>query len=530
MGLSVDARAKRKADDDHIDNAGKRKRGKLVGGRREGGEDDDAADMGKENGPAGANGPDDQPVHEALDLPEAQPSLPDGHGGGDSPDQVGKDAADVAGDGVDAHDHMGDHDDDSEDNSDGSDSDGRSEDDAALSGDEQANNSDADGSTEDEHPEVAEQLYGKRLSFWDGGVPLSVFNNACQKTYLTPIHRAQFWGIAASVPYVPAMLLKALSESMSEKFPRCVTSLIVNARLPWDIMHAEYMKDMALQSEKVGEDDENQNPASVQKPQRIALATEARRVFSRTRKVLQQAGPKELKGGVKEAVQSLIEGFQTSCATLDESDEFKSESEAIISLVKSGTETEEGHKSVEELLNANSIPSLSVLQILKVLASEPKLSPDQSRQIYEQVKEKILVPFRDLNQEQALCAWISREIDLERLRDLGSKLSALPPITMESIRGMIAAEMRIWRDSEEQSTESIRGEMRSQTRKYFKIAISLSAAKFDVDLWLDYVDFERRISCDSKQAKMVSWKAMKTLERRGGEIFTEKQTLRNLVV
>lgn len=367
-----------------------------------------------------------------------------------------------------------------------------------------------------------------KLSFWDGGVPMAVYRNACKKVRFTSKNRADFWDIAAATPYAPIKFLESLSEALLQGSPDCIASRIIKVRLAWDLAHSRFRERVARLGEtKQSENADDETLSRELKQNKETLAKQAQDVLSRLKQTLVDANVDKLDEASKNAVRASIDSFVFVAKVVDESGATVSQARQLLSQLKSGKLISEAHSREGEGVQEVDPATWPVAHLAHMLVT--KKCP-LSRQLYDTLKTKVLVPFRGVEQERALCAWISAESNITRLHEICDILLSLPPVTMESLKAGVGSELKIWERTHNQArwTQADSERMILHTRKLFNMAIGLPSAKTDIDFWVDYIDFERRITRDSKQAASVSWKAMKVLDQRYREVFTERQTLRNL--
>lgn len=371
-----------------------------------------------------------------------------------------------------------------------------------------------------------------KLSFWDGGIPIAVYRNACKKVRFTSKHRADFWDIAAATPYAPIKFLESLSDVLVQGCPDCIVSRIISVRLAWDLTHSRFRERMGKLGEREESGDTEEETLSRELEQnKHALAKQALDVLSRLKQTLVDANVDKLDEASKNAVLTSIDSFVSVAKTVDQSGATVSQARQLLSQLKSGKLISEAQshdgEGVQET-DEKSDPATWPIEHLALMLVTRKCP--LSRQLYDVLKTSVLVPFRGVLQERALCAWISAESNITRLHEICDLLLSLPPVTMASLKAGVGSVLKIWERIHKQArwTQADSDQTILQARKLFKMAIGLPTAKTDVDLWVDYVDFERRIARDSKQAASASWKAMKMLDERNRELFTERQTLRNL--
>ncbi|KAI0558265.1 U3 snoRNP component Utp6p-like protein [Gracilaria domingensis] len=361
-------------------------------------------------------------------------------------------------------------------------------------------------------------------SFWEGGVPFTVFRNASNRLKLSHLDRAEFWDVAASTPFVPPQLLSQMLKLMkAECTESCVAELIA-IREPWDIDRTTRKRSLG---NKIGEEN---GEIYLSENDRVELNTHALKVTELLHSAMCSAEFARLPDSAASGVRSVLQSFGNMVKNTCFSKKFEDSMKKMIShfeaqqaqamLGVEGVETDEdaSQDNIKEW----------TLWKFEALLRESNDALSASVEIYEALKQKVIVPFRSLEQDRLICLYLSRERDLSRIRSFTQAVLALPPVTMESLKAAINAELLIRAESKQSHATLSDEVMIRNTRKLFKRAISLPAAKRDVDLWLSYVDFERSISGDMKEASTASWKARKALMPSFQESFTERLTLRNL--
>lgn len=367
------------------------------------------------------------------------------------------------------------------------------------------------------------------FSFWDGGVPMTVYKNACRKVKFTPRNRAEFWEIVTATPYTPVQLLRSLCDVFLTDHPDCIVSRLVNIRLNWDVQHSRYREEQA----RLGEERESKRNTVPHEVEGLAqeLVENALLVLKTTNETLTDSIVLSLDEALRNAVQACVESFTTLTKPYDRSGEVKEKGRELKTRLKSGKLKESSALRSDGVAHdsgkSEEPGNWSVEYFADML--EGRKCP-LSRQAFDALKSKALVPFRQVDQERVLCAWISAESNYNRLHEICEALLSMPPLTALSLQSGIRSQMKLQarlRKAGKWSADD-HDKMLSQTRKLFAAAVGFPAARADVDLWLDYTDFERRIARDAKQASVVNWKAMKTLDRTSAELFNERQMLRNL--
>lgn len=372
----------------------------------------------------------------------------------------------------------------------------------------------------------------RKLFFWQGGVPMAVFRNACEKVSFSVDTCAEVWNIVASTPFVPIQLMESMAAALTEKCTASIAISLLNARLTWDISHAQLVIERAssLKQKRGGSNGEDKRLANLQSLKN-SLAKGAEGTVAAMRSAISTHLTGERGSKAKEAAIISLDGFKELVQGVDESGQIMEQvaalREQIIDDTLLAAPANENH-NISTKPNSPLKPSeYGVNDVMEaVLGSREQLSDE----LFDAFKAKVLVPFRDLKQERILCEWLSREQDLQRLRLVCDLFLPLPPKTMGSMRGAIEAEMRFWKQAKDQSDvpQADENELLTRTRRMFRLASDLSTAKHDEEMWLDYIEFERKLAKDSKQANIVTRKASKALDKARFELLTERLALRIL--
>lgn len=360
--------------------------------------------------------------------------------------------------------------------------------------------------------ELSDQRTRTRLSFWDGGVPFAVFRNAFSKVDLTEEDRADVWIIAVDTPYVPSKLLLEMSLFLKEESPNSVISKIIGARSEWDCTHAESKR--------------NQKDGTSDATKKRLVDASLKAAFSMKDIVVNEVQELNSNKNLKGTLLSLLGSLRKAVTETAYSRAF----DAAVSSITSTLGAEVG-QNMDAQTNSNEQDyDIWTLQKFSDFLEKELLDP-LTDDFVESLKRRTLVPFRGIQQEKVISLFLKREVTLMRVREFTEQLLHVPPVTMQTLRGAIDAELRIRNDSPQEFRVIGENEEESSqyVRKLFTKAASLGAAKRDVDFWLCYADFERRVCHNSKNASQVCWKAAKVLGPIHADQFTERQTLRTLM-
>lgn len=405
---------------------------------------------------------------------------------------------------------------------------------SASDGADSAINKDEKASAEDDGDASSKES----STFWNGGVPMAVLRKACSRVVLSEQDRIQFYAIASESPYVPSTFLSAMVAFLREKYPECCVTRLIEIRLSWDSLHVEYRREADRAIDKDAENEENKAGKSQEKKKEKEIRNESGRVVDRMGSYLDGLDLSNQDGSTKTAVLDCLNGYRDALkkapkyGKVGDISALISRAEAELEMSREEIGLGESEKLTDE---TGELPPerWSLKEFERLICGDDKGEEvlDISDELYEVLKNNVLIPFRGIIAEKIIHMYLSREKSVERVREFSNFMITIPPFTMQSLRAAIDAELRfqneLLKDNNELSQKGSE-QMIVQSRKLFKAASSVSAAERDVDFWLTYIDFERRIASNSKESTMVSWKALKVLKRDLHEVFTERQTLRNL--
>lgn len=367
-----------------------------------------------------------------------------------------------------------------------------------------------------------------KLTFWNGGIPIAVFRAASKAGALVAEDIVEWCSIVMRAPALPPKFLEAFSRELKTMFPNSPICEALAVSCPCLVVCANYRR---LPPEDVEDENTLSRPQSARvQAERTRLKQTIRPTFhsavSRLRNTFEK-GLRELDQHeqMKTAFSVFLEAFGNALVAGEKDDHSKLK--PLQNFVS--TYTIEKKKQLTDA-DSRDDPSAWSLNKLEAVLAENNSELLLEDNIRAALEEKLLVAFRDLDQENLLCLWLAREPDVDELRKTCNTLLSLPPITMKSLIAAIDRELELWAERKKVLSDktAVDKQMVHQVRKLFLKAIALPGAKKEVELWLRYMDFERRVARDSKQVSTINWKALKVLGNRDKELFLERQTLRNL--
>lgn len=397
----------------------------------------------------------------------------------------------------------------------------------------------------------------KPLTFWDGGVPVTIFCQAADAVNLSPADRVEYWRIAAEMFYAPPRFVMAMTDALVEKFPACPAVKLIALRSPWDMVRTFYARASSATCGSDGGVDEEvafalkmhtENAKQNVKARCLRVAvymhefarsldmSHPAEVYKACAEVLRcwDVTVGESYAGSKEAEEGPFFPSNSRRALLELAVKFDGAADQSDGASQSDRQTDDGKDS--DTFSGQSESNVSVDDaICKRLADVAadgsvgawrsflkrwqKCDEQRKTEVREVLKKKIALPFRSAELENIAVEWLQWETSRKGLREAYSALLAVPPVSLVVLRAAIQAELKV-DDGDAATVLKLRS-------LYSKIAEMASSAR-DVDFWLDYSDFERLRSRDAQKASAVNWKALKVLKGEDAESFTERQALRNL--
>lgn len=361
---------------------------------------------------------------------------------------------------------------------------------------------------------------GKSLEFWEGGVPIAVIKGAVSKAQLNELHLVEFYKIACGCPLVPATLLLEAVNIFHTSFPSCVVVECMKVGVVWDVTIANEKRDIAKrQSDVISGNTEDSklvhaSPRSSNNEQ-VAIKLEN----------LVKQNVSELSDSRKrKALLLLLESFQQTVANL------KHGNVDVVTLILSRV-IRIMEKMDTEINGVQHITSQRGAWTLHALKSYYQRGGDELgvsyEDVYTAVKKECLVPFRSAEQDDVLCMYFAKDIDLSRVVTMCEGVFPLPPVSMACLLAASKAILRLMAVSNGVSSEK-HADLVALVRKSFRKACQLPEGNSNVAFWIAYVDFERRIAQDAVESSAVSAKAMRTLSKTHHSMFLEELALQTL--
>lgn len=375
-------------------------------------------------------------------------------------------------------------------------------------------------------------LIVRNAAFWNGASAIAVLKGACQKAQLTETHRTQFYKIASECPLVPAPFLEGLTNLFQEHFPACVVVRMLVARMPWDMAKALHDREVALK--RVGKAAGNNGLDEDDNRHKLQLSESGLLLVNQLKELLEEDTDWKVNEHIKAALMLSVQNLELGMRQVSEENALVTAFRELKSLI-GAKELDPEVTSSELEANLHYSPNGTMrdkknwdLKALEQYFSryDAKASV-QFDEVRNAVKAQCLVPFRGAAEDRLLCKYLSKEMDIFQLLENCSLLLSLPPVTMPSLCAYVEAFMRLFKGMKHGNLLDCK-ETCLQIRKVLVKGCSLPDTNKEVRFWLLYVDFERRISKDSKEAAAVNAKAMRVLDPLFHENFVEMQTLQNL--
>lgn len=361
-------------------------------------------------------------------------------------------------------------------------------------------------------------------SFWNGAVPVVVLKGAFKKAIFRANHRAEVFKIATECPLVPPTLLQDIVKLLQEQYPECFVVGFLATRVEWDMAKAQYDRDVAATQEAKSAVS-NQFHQSHEEA-RVKVATDGVAVLRHLKEFMEREDRGRYPDEVKDALLISVQSLEMSLKAVSRMGTHKEGLRELKQAIK-GMEPMESEVQVSGDGAANVEKSWTLKSLERYFKNDYDGPNVPFEDIRNWVKSCCLFPFRAINEDRVLCTYLSKETDMVQLLDVCARLLSLPPVTMGSLCACAEAFMRLF-EGTERTNASNWNDRFLVMRKVFVKAGSLGDAKRDVRFWLVYLDFERRVVKDAKEACSVNAKAMRSLEPLLHENFVERQTLQNL--
>ena len=397
---------------------------------------------------------------------------------------------------------------------------------------------DSDSSTNESSAEESDDPDGKKepvemLSFWDGGVPLTVFRRACDKVSFSSKDLDEIWRIAVSSPYIPARFLETMSSFILQNFPDRVISRIIRARVDSDCAMNEDQRAQATQAENMSDPGASLSAYNAIAKKRLLGAFEA--LPDHLRSTFPSSALTKFSETERKAVEACITKIEIASKKGIVKRQMLDELSSLLVVLDSEVTDEainpvfeEKAPDSEKAEHAEASPESWSIHTLHHAIAQGK-SEDGSWKYGEvalAMKNVAIVPFRGMFHDKVITNYFAIETNVAAIREVSDLLLATPPLTMPGLQCMIEAELRV---SDQTSPQSeISSETKKRVRKLFSKCETLKRARQDVHFWLHFIDFERRKCKDSSAASVVYAKALRILDKEKVQLFTELLTLRNL--
>lgn len=371
-----------------------------------------------------------------------------------------------------------------------------------------------------DEPEPAAHEPKQSLIFMRGGIPLAIFRQARNRLKLSTLELLEYLKVAVKMPYTPWELIRDIHLDIESDRGDEFLVKVTAARLSLDIALAKLNHIPPPQG------------LGTQKDGSAKIEVEDTTSYNAAKKVVELAA--------EESRSTLIE-------VLGEGN--KDQFELVLPIVKDFIERAKDYADHEELKDL--LAHAAAMKRRKGLSDEDDVSAMTLKEVAqngtlaawsyylekskdmrnaERVKvrkaltETIAIPFRNDEKDQVAALWVKWEDDLKMLVECVSKIMALPPQSERFLRACAIALKRFLRTVEDER----RSICIASLGKVYEKLVALPAAKSDIDLWIEYVEFERDTRMDNTKSSSLEWKAKKILSATKAELFTEKLCCRLL--
>lgn len=364
------------------------------------------------------------------------------------------------------------------------------------------------------------------LSFWDGGVPFTIFKKALDAVPLNRTEIVAFYDITATCPFVSSQFLQAFCSVVSSRYPDCQSSKLLNLRKVWDMKYTLFNRKFPQNPEESEEKEDHlrEEHYDVVEKETESTAEDLIKFLSN----VQLSEMNDVQGLLIQSAQSFLDSTREFGTTKLTKSKLGDLHEYLVNLEGKQVSNTSGVDASWRSVPKEKWDLSQIHQHLSEIETEQWEADDELIEVF---KSKVMTVHRNDKQHEVLTLYTSKESSLDRIRSITAIALRGSPITIDILRAAISAELRLWelRNSGTNIAARQKDEfMELQVRKLFNLAIELQSAKQDAELWLSYIDFERRIARNANSASMIHGKAQKYLSPSLLESFNEKVLLRSL--
>ncbi len=383
-------------------------------------------------------------------------------------------------------------------------------------------NSESESDASDPEPE---ELPRASLNFWQGGVPLAIFRQARRSVALDVTELLEYWKIAAQMAHAPALLVRRIAEDIDSCTAGVHAVAAVLARLDYDVAVAQLHHTLppkvialeTLNGPEPVEQDTTAYDAAV-----AAVKAVAPKACTALSQLLRDAAPAT--DAMMKLLTNVVESFVEAAGKHLEAEARESLCDELSAMRRRYELRAAGpdlsKMTLDEVAHKGSFEAWSAL-----LGGSKSAASEQRDEIRKALKASVAIPFRSKEQDRVAALWVAWEDSYMKTAEAVHALTLVPPSSKLVLETAIEALKKFLA---QESGEQERSDMTSMLRELYSKVTSLKASENDVDLWIDYSEFESVVCGNAANSFAVVWKAKKVLSATNSELFTEKLCLRNL--
>lgn len=380
----------------------------------------------------------------------------------------------------------------------------------------------------------------RNVRFWDGGVPFAAFRNACDVAAISDVDACHMIQIAASMQFVPPCLLQALGEYCESRFGSDsglgLRMLLIRNKFDTLAAHLFLVRnfiDANKSSAQTPEDASHSVPfiSHDREMGETSLETAAEAAafdaLSECKRVVTKS---QIKLSEDNLCLSILKDFAQSAKNLlrpkvveclvEKFDELHDDWQP-----SGASEVAQGDSvDFDKARNSTSPEVWQRFLRQRDIAGEMCCDVDENL-VRDTLRQICVVPFRSKDHQQISLEWLRWEKDISRVREAYDLLLSLPPDCDEIMRGAIMAEDRLHASSPVKNFE----QFYQRSRRLYLRRTALPSAGNNLQLWLDFLKFEKIYSKNAGRISDAIWKAKKRLPAALYTAFEEQVTLSNLV-
>lgn len=359
---------------------------------------------------------------------------------------------------------------------------------------DEASGNDDDNAESDDLSETKtdEPATSRALKFWHGGIPLAVFRRAKNQIKLTNEQLVEYWRAAVDMPFAPWQLVNHIYGDMSNDE---VVSKLIAARLEFDIA-------MAKRNHISAPSEEYETASEVAK-------TNTETACAQICELLENMNIKTSTG-----VEEIVHAFGKRAGNWLNGTQQQRLIGGLKALKERGAanqdEDDNENMSLKEVCDSGTLKAWT-----NYLNRNLSANTAEKDKIRRELQSRILVPLRSAEKDGIAIEWLRWEgnDDREVVVGLVKSFLKIPPVSQRLLREFIPALKRV------------KGPWELRRKLYDMICMKNVA---DVDMWVEYTEFERDVVKDNAKSNAVVWKAKKALTDSKAQLYEEKLCVRLL--